>query len=210
MSSALLPMAAAAASVSLLWPLRSSRRLAAAAGGIVADRVTAYSASASVEPAAARRRGRAAARRAVARDLPLALDLVAVCCAAGSTPATALAFVGRALPGQLGEQLVTVSRALDLGASGEQAWASASLQTPVLREAAERFAHAERSGASLAPALAALADEQRRLLQLDRAARARRVGVLAAGPLGLCFLPAFVLTGVLPVVIGLVSQLTLS
>ncbi|NED32958.1 hypothetical protein G3I64_10135, partial [Streptomyces sp. SID8499] len=34
-------------------------------------------------------------------------------------------------------------------------------------------------------------------------ARARRAAVLVTGPVGLCFLPAFVAVGVLPVVIGL-------
>ncbi|NEA86457.1 hypothetical protein G3I53_10480, partial [Streptomyces sp. SID14436] len=34
-------------------------------------------------------------------------------------------------------------------------------------------------------------------------ARARRAAVLVTAPVGLCFLPAFVAVGVLPVVIGL-------
>jgi hypothetical protein len=34
-------------------------------------------------------------------------------------------------------------------------------------------------------------------------ARARRAAVLVTAPMGLCFLPAFVTVGVLPVVIGL-------
>ncbi len=33
-----------------------------------------------------------------------------------------------------------------------------------------------------------------------------RAGVLIAGPLGLCFLPAFVLLGVVPVVAGLAGE----
>ncbi len=39
------------------------------------------------------------------------------------------------------------------------------------------------------------------------AQRARRVGVRAAVPLGLCLLPAFLLIGIVPVVAGLVSDL---
>lgn len=35
----------------------------------------------------------------------------------------------------------------------------------------------------------------------------RRVGVLAVAPLGLCFLPAFVLLGIVPVVVGLAGPL---
>jgi hypothetical protein len=37
----------------------------------------------------------------------------------------------------------------------------------------------------------------------------RRAGVLAAAPLGLCFLPAFVLVGVVPVVTGLAGSFLL-
>jgi hypothetical protein len=36
---------------------------------------------------------------------------------------------------------------------------------------------------------------------------ARRVGVLVVAPLGLAFLPAFVLLGIVPVVIGLAAPL---
>lgn len=38
-------------------------------------------------------------------------------------------------------------------------------------------------------------------------ARAERAGVLVAGPLGLCFLPAFVCLGVAPVVVGLAGDI---
>jgi hypothetical protein len=37
-------------------------------------------------------------------------------------------------------------------------------------------------------------------------ARAQRAGVLVAGPLGLCFLPAFLVLGIAPVVIGLAGE----
>jgi hypothetical protein len=57
----------------------------------------------------------------------------------------------------------------------------------------------------MAIALERLAED----LRCDRAAAAeaavRRVSVLAVLPLGLCFLPAFVLTGVVPVVASIVS-----
>jgi hypothetical protein len=38
-------------------------------------------------------------------------------------------------------------------------------------------------------------------------ARSQRVGVLVVAPLGLCFLPAFVLIGVVPLAAGLVGGL---
>ncbi|NUO57395.1 MAG: secretion system protein, partial [Hamadaea sp.] len=48
-----------------------------------------------------------------------------------------------------------------------------------------------------------------RAAEADRAeARARRAAVLLVLPLGLCFLPAFVLAGLAPVVIAVVGQLS--
>lgn len=199
----LLALIAAAAAAALLWPFRADRRL---------------SANATHERPETRRdgiggwlRARHSAVAVAASDIPLVLDLLAVCLAAGSTPAAALAVVGRAVPGPLGDDLCTVARGLGLGSTSGQAWAPVLAGRPQsLQRAADRFAHAERSGAALAPALAALAEEQRRVVQLARARAARRVGVLAVAPLGLCFLPAFILTGVLPIVVGLVARLSLS
>ena len=42
---------------------------------------------------------------------------------------------------------------------------------------------------------------------LRHAAAADRAGVLIAGPLGLCFLPAFVCLGIVPVVAGLAGDI---
>jgi pilus assembly protein TadC len=63
-----------------------------------------------------------------------------------------------------------------------------------------------RSGASLAAAIGELAEQRRSGVEDAAAARAERAGVLIGGPLGLCFLPAFVCLGIVPVVIGLASR----
>jgi len=56
--------------------------------------------------------------------------------------------------------------------------------------------------------LGTIAAAGRRARQVAAQAAARRAGVLAVGPLGLCFLPAFVLVGVVPLVAGLVGAVT--
>jgi len=68
------------------------------------------------------------------------------------------------------------------------------------------LARADQSGAPVAEAVRVLADEARRADRSDRLERARRVGVRTAAPLGLCFLPAFLLVAVVPTVIGLISD----
>jgi pilus assembly protein TadC len=62
------------------------------------------------------------------------------------------------------------------------------------------------SGAPVATTVAAVADEQRRRRRWAAEAAARRAGVLAVAPLALCFLPAFVLLGVVPVVLSIAAD----
>jgi pilus assembly protein TadC len=58
----------------------------------------------------------------------------------------------------------------------------------------------------VAEAVRVLADEARRSDRSERLERARRVGVRTAAPLGLCFLPAFLLVAVVPTIIGLIGD----
>jgi pilus assembly protein TadC len=160
--------------------------------------------------ARARARGSATPPWTAAAAAPFALELIAACIEAGEPPAQALSLVADCIGEPLAGPLARVSLALELGSSAEQAWAIVEVEElPVLRLTADRFIHAEHSGAALAPALMSLATSERARLTAARQVAARRVGVLAVAPLGLCFLPAFVLAGVVPVVAGLFHQLSL-
>ncbi|MGQ2913044.1 MAG: type II secretion system F family protein, partial [Aeromicrobium sp.] len=57
--------------------------------------------------------------------------------------------------------------------------------------------------------LAAAAADLRRDRASQARERARAVGVRTAAPLGLCFLPAFFLVGIVPTLIGVASGLDL-
>ena len=145
-------------------------------------------------------------------DLPLALDLLAAVLAGGAPPATAAGAVAAAVSGPVGARLASVAAALDVGSPPGEAWsllAGAEVDDP-LGPAARALARAADGGAPVAQAVSRLAGDAR----ADAAARgeeaARRVGVLAVAPLGLCFLPAFVLLGVVPVVVGLAAPLLAS
>jgi hypothetical protein len=62
----------------------------------------------------------------------------------------------------------------------------------------------------LAGAVADLAADLRARAADEAEARAQRAAVLVAGPLALCFLPAFLCLGVVPVVLGLAGRVTTS
>jgi pilus assembly protein TadC len=144
-------------------------------------------------------------QRRVAEDLPYAVDLLAAALAAGARPDTAAAAVGTAVGGPLGERLVRVDRALRLGAPVAEAWAYLG-DAPAARQVAQAATRSQHSGAAMADALRRLADDLRsdRLIAADAAAR--RAGVLIVLPLGLCFLPAFVLAGLVPVIVAVLGD----
>lgn len=153
-----------------------------------------------IEPTARRRE-----RIRAAADLPLTADLLAATLRTGAPPERAAGSVGEAIGGPVGVRLVRVARALRVGVPADQAWAAlADLEgTERLVRAAVRSAD---RGTALAPTLDRLADELRAARETAAEAAARRVGVLAVLPLGLCFLPAFLLAGVVPVVVAVLGD----
>lgn len=156
---------------------------------------------ARIEPAQVRRR-----RARVVADLPLAVDLLAACLRAGRPPADALAVVAVAIGGPLGELLTEVEQRLRLGADPGDAWqlVAAEPGTAPLGRAAVR---ASRSGGPLAQTLEHLATDVRQRRRWTADERARAVETRAVVPLGLCFLPAFVLVGIVPTIAGSLSGL---
>ena len=139
-----------------------------------------------------------------ATDLPVAVDLLAACLVAGGSPDQALDAVREAVGGPVGEVFGSVAAALSVGAEPRAAWGP-WLGDPAFSGLARAVVRAELAGAPLAGALTRAAVDLRAARRLAAEGSARRVGVLAVAPLGLCFLPAFILLGVVPVVAGLAS-----
>ncbi len=151
-------------------------------------------------------RGDLRRREQLADLLPLAGELLAAALTSGADPGSALRAVGTAVGDPLGACLEQVARAMDLGSSPEDAWAEL-MADPVTAVLARPMVRAAASGAPSARTLARMSDELRRQAGARAAHRAEVVGVRAVGPLGLCFLPAFVVLGVVPFVAGSVRHL---
>lgn len=144
-------------------------------------------------------------RREVAAALPRCADLVAACLEAGAAPADAVEVTRRHLAGPLADRLAPVAGALRSGVDPLVAYGDHGRDDPV-RALVAALSRAMNSGAPLADTVAAVADEQRRRRRWSAEAAARRAGVHAVGPLVVCFLPAFVLLGVVPVVFSIASE----
>lgn len=156
---------------------------------------------AGLEPASVRNR-----RLRLAADLPGCADLMAACLLAGSPAADAVEIVAEAIGGPLADELRTVVATLRLGGDPASSWLALA-RDPALAPLARAWARALDTGAPLAQAMARLADEQREIRRWRAEADARRAGITATAPLGACFLPAFILIGIVPAVAGIATGL---
>jgi Flp pilus assembly protein TadB len=139
-------------------------------------------------------------------DLPLTVDLLAACLRAGRPPGEALAAVATAIGGPLGARLTEVEQRLRLGAEPADAWEllDEEVGCAALARAVRRTVV---SGGPLAQTLEHLATDVRQQRRWTADERARAVETRSVVPLGLCFLPAFVLIGIVPTIAGSLSTL---
>jgi pilus assembly protein TadC len=135
-----------------------------------------------------------------------AWELLAACLRAGMPVPGAVRAVAEGLDGPAGPALRRTAELLALGADPLQAWLPA-LECTATARLAKAARRSGRSGTALAESLTRLAAEVRAGAREQSEARAQRAGVLIAVPLGLCFLPAFLVIGVAPVLIGLATGL---
>jgi pilus assembly protein TadC len=168
--------------------------------GLVAGAVSWRALDSLPSPAVLRR------RREIERDLPFAVHLLGAALAAGTSTSRALSDVADAVAGAVGEELALVGRHLELGVDPVRVYRT--MRGPLL-PLGRSLARVQESGGSVVAAVDRLAEELRSTARHRRDARARSVEVRAAAPLGLCFLPAFVLVGVVPMIVGLFSSLRL-
>lgn len=206
MIAAALLVACALGGVFLLTRAPQVRRLArlAAAGTLTrAVTLTGAAATARLDSGTARSSrssGRVPAGTSAVDDLAFDLDLVAVCLQAGLPVDRALDHAVRASGDRSG--LAHIARSTRLGLAGDTGGERTELSAVI---AVIRFS--SRTGVALAPLLQAHADELRRSEHRRRQIAAARLGVMLVMPLGVCVLPAFVLLGVVPVLLTLLSDL---
>jgi Flp pilus assembly protein TadB len=146
--------------------------------------------------------------RADPLSVAAAWDLLAACLRAGLPVPTAIAAVAGELPDDAATALRAAGDLLALGADQDTAWAPAAAchHTAALARGVRR---STRSGTALADLVTDLAAETRAGATDAAEAAAQRAGVLITAPLGLCFLPAFVCLGIVPVVLGLADRISL-
>ena len=143
---------------------------------------------------------------AVLASVPGVCELLAVCLEAGAPPRSALALVGEASGGAVGEELGRVGLRIALGVDERQAWESLA-DVPGYRAVARDLGRAVGHGTGLADLLRRHAADARANAAAAAQARARTAGVHSVVPLMVCFLPSFLLLGVVPMLASVIGGL---
>lgn len=128
-------------------------------------------------------------------DDAVVLDLVRAALASGVDVVGAVAAVGAALPETQGAPYLRAAKALRLGSAWDVAWSERSVVSDALEPAWA-------DGVDPEPLLRHAAAAIRRTRQARAREAAARLGVRLVLPLGLCLLPAFVLLGLVPVLLA--------
>ena len=152
----------------------------------------------------ARRARMRTGRLPATEDLPVLIGLIASGIRAGATVPGCLKAVSGAARGALGSELAMVAERLRLGADPVLAWQRSALPDPMLAVGRD-LARASETGAPVADLIDRHVADLRRELRSRATAKVERLGVLVVAPLGLCFLPAFILIGVVPMAAELLT-----
>jgi len=147
---------------------------------------------------------RATAQR-LAPSWPWTLDLLAAGMRAGAPFPLAAFAVADADDPEIGDRLNRFAGAIHLGASATEALPELGA-LPGAARLARQLDRSGDSGAAIAGGLEQLATSLRSELRTRTEERAGRAAVALVGPLCLCFLPAFVIAGIGPVVLGIVAD----
>ncbi len=172
-------------------------------GGVLAGVVCASGARWALQRMASGDGGRA---KQIARQAPDAVDCLAACLAAGAELWTAMEVVADAFDEPMRGVLRRAVTRHWLGSAYADTLAE-MLDEASLAAVARVLLRSVESGSGAARALAAGADQMRRDRTAELERRARSLGVKAVAPLGLCFLPAFVVVAVVPIVGSLLRDL---
>lgn len=156
---------------------------------------------AAVAPGAGRQRSTSAGAEV---EVAVLLDLLDAACLAGAGVPAALAAVGAAAGGDRGHALRRAAGALALGAPWDEAWAAGA--DAALAPVRDALRPTWVDGAAPGGTLRAVAATLRRERRARASEAAGRLGVRLVVPLAVCHLPAFVLVGLVPVLVSMAGS----
>ncbi len=148
-------------------------------------------------------------QRRIAARVPDLVELLLVTTEAGLSPPLALERSTALIGGPLGDELRTVSRAIQLGMPWREALdrLARRAESPPVRRLVLALTRSQRLGTSVSSALRGVVDELRAERRAQAEEEARRAPVKMLFPLVFLILPAFLLLTVGPVLLATIRSL---
>ena len=143
-------------------------------------------------------------RAAMAKEFPLVLNFLALVVESGAPVRVAARVVSQVADEPNAERLRAVLARCDVGFTDAEAWRTL-IDDPVWGDVARELARCVDSGAAVGAVLRSASIQAAKQQAAEAVVRARKVGVSSTLPLVACFLPAFLLVGVVPIIGGLIS-----
>ncbi|WP_151529391.1 MULTISPECIES: type II secretion system F family protein [Corynebacterium] len=140
------------------------------------------------------------------QDRAADIELLAACISGGMSHAAAVSAVATVAAPADRQLWDTVAALLRLGCSAEKSW-QPFLHHSVFAPVAELAVLSSRGGTSIASGLDRIAASVRHTAENNQRAAAERAGVVIAIPLAVCFLPAFLILGLIPIIVDIASTL---
>ena len=137
---------------------------------------------------------------------PVLADLMSAAISAGASVQDAVTVVASTVDEPLRSRLDAVRASVALGAPQTVAWAQL-LDDEALAPIASAVIRSAQTGSTISVVLDAAAVDMRHAHRAQVEVAARSAGVRSVAPLALCFLPAFLLVGVVPVIAGFATAL---
>lgn len=136
------------------------------------------------------------------------LRLVRLCLTSGMTVVGALQFVQVRMNEPISGELERALYTNQLGRPLEAALTELAVQNTNWQPMTDSMIAGLRSGNSILEQLADLEAMLRTTIEMKKLKRIKSVAVKSVLPLGICFLPAFILLAVIPLVVGLIGNFT--
>lgn len=152
------------------------------------------------------RRRRGDDRLSASAQAPVVADLLGAAITAGAGVQEALEVIIDTVDDPVRSRLSEVRASVELGAPVGTAWAQL-LDDDALAPIASAVIRSAQTGSPISVVLDAAAADMRRTHRAGVEVAARSAGVRSVAPLALCFLPAYLLVGVVPVIAGFAASL---
>lgn len=143
--------------------------------------------------------------RQLQREMPQTLEFLAAMLSSGKPLSAAIVMVGSISPPATRAFLQERAASSEIGMTADQNWGAVSPSHPWHPVAKDIRSSCE-SGAALVEAMKLHAQQARERSECEALVNAKKLGVKVTMPLMICFLPAFILVGVVPTAADLLAD----